>query len=225
MGGTRGSAPATDVRPPVGVCSLAMRDAGSGDSFDEPAFVERVRGGDPDAIGQVCRAYVGPVFRAARGAGLDPHGAEDVTQATFTAFLETVSRFEGRSSLGTWLFGILYRKLAEARRSIARGEPDDIDRVFESRFDADGAWVRPPRTPEHDLEATETREALSRCLDHVPSRQRDVFALREWQGFSTSEVCNILGLTTTNVGVMIHRARNRLRECLESMGFGPDVGS
>jgi len=202
-----------------------MTSPRTADSLDEPEFLDRLRDRDPDALGDVCRAYLGQVFRAARGAGLDPGGAEDVTQATFATFIESAPRFEGRSSVRTWLFGILYRKLAEARRVTARHEADDIDRVFESRFDEDGAWIRPPRTPEHETEASELRDALAGCMEHVPHRQRRVFVLREVEGFSASEVCKILGLTTTNVGVMLHRARNRLRECLESKGFGADARS
>ena len=92
------------------------------------------------------RAYLAQILRAARGAGLDPQQAEDVTQATFTTFVEVAPRFEGRSSVRTWLFGILYKKIAEARRARQRArQMDEIDEAFERRFDASGNWSTPPQ--------------------------------------------------------------------------------
>lgn len=195
------------------------------DVFLEVAFLERLRARDTDAVGAVFDAYVEHIFRAARGAGLDPAAAEDLTQNVFTTFIETLPRFEGRSTVRTWLFGILYRKIKESRRNAARQDVDDIDVVFESRFDASGSWVRPPATPEDSLDRAETRAALADCLEGVPDRQAAAFRLREVEGFSTGEICKILEATVTNVGVMLHRARNRLRECLEKKGFGLDAGS
>ena len=88
--------------------------------LDDPTLPARLRAGDPAALDLVVRAYLSQILRAARGAGLDPSQAEDVTQATFTTFIETASRFEGRSHVRTWLFGILYRKLSERWRGTAR---------------------------------------------------------------------------------------------------------
>ncbi len=187
---------------------------------ESPDLSSGVRKGDAAAIERTVRAYLGHVYRAARGAGLDPQQAEDVTQATFTTFIETVHRFEGRSRVRTWLFGILYRKIAEARRGIARDSRfEDIDQVFESRFDAAGAWSRPPRRAEAELGDKEIRRGILDCLDGVPARQRLAFVLREVEGLSTDEIRNVLGVTGTNLGVILHRVRNRLRECLEASGI------
>ncbi|MFW6088878.1 MAG: sigma-70 family RNA polymerase sigma factor [Gemmatimonadota bacterium] len=172
-------------------------------------------------MSQVVKTYLGQIFRAARGAGFDASRAEDVAQATFATFLETVDRFEGRSSVRTWLFGILHRKIHEARRIDQRHDSDDIDEVFESRFDSDGSWQRPPSTPEMDLEADATLLAISDCLDGAPEQQQAVFKLRDVQGMTTAEICNILAVSRTNLGVLLHRVRNRLRECLEAKGIAP----
>lgn len=187
--------------------------------FDAPDFLDRIRRRDSEAIARVAHAYLGQLVRAARGAGLDAGRSEDVAQATFVTFIERSSAFEGRSKLRTWLFGILFRKIAESRRAQKRDdELDDVDAVFEGRFDEGGSWVRPPRDPFAELEAAEVRTAISGCLDGAPARQREAFILREVEGFSTPEICNILGVTTTNLGVMLHRIRIRLRECLETKG-------
>jgi len=167
-------------------------------------------------LAAVVEAYLGQILRAARGAGLTPAQAEDVAQETFATFIESATRFEGRSHVRTWVFGILYRKLQEARRGFAKDRRmDDVDEVFESRFDDDGSWSRPPRGPANALLDKEIRVEIVECLEGVPDRQRLAFVLREIEGMSTQEICKILEASSTNVGVMLFRARNRLRECLE----------
>lgn len=190
--------------------------------FDHPEFLIEVRRGDPQAIAAVVHAYLGQIIRAARGAGLDAAQAEDVTQATFLTFIEKAAGFEGRSQLRTWLFGILFRKIAESRRARWREHvSDDVDREFDKWFDEGGSWVRPPRPADHELEAGEIRTAIAGCLEGAPRNQRIAFTLREIEGFETPEICDILEVSSNNLGVMLHRVRNRLRGCLETKGVQP----
>ena len=86
--------------------------------FSTPEFLARLQHRDREAVRQVVHEYLPQILRAARGAGLDEHEADDVTQLTFLTFIETLPRFEGRSQVRTWLFGILYHKLREARRVV-----------------------------------------------------------------------------------------------------------
>ena len=194
--------------------------------LDDPGLPERIRSRDPAALRSVVEAYLGQVLRAARGAGLDLYDAEEVVQATFTTFLETAPRFEGRSSVRTWLFGILYRKISEVRRGLGRArQMDDIDGVMESRFRADGRWVRPPRPADAETWHSEIRGAIDECLGNAPPAQRMAFVLREVEELTTEEICNVLEVTPTNLGVMMYRVRNRLRECLEARGVrSPEAG-
>ena len=159
-------------------------------------------------------------MRAARSAGLDAEGAEDVAQSTFLTFIESAPRFEGRSRVRTWLFGILYRKISEARRGLQRGEKlEDIDSVFEQDFDSAGNWVRPPRPTDAALYASEVRREIEGCLDQVSTKQRMAFTLREVEELDSDEICKILDVTRTNLGVLLHRARTQLRRCLEMKGL------
>lgn len=191
-------------------------------TFDDPTFLNEVRRGDQQAIAAVVHAYLGQIIRAARGAGLDAAQAEDVAQATFLTFIETASRFEGRSQLRTWLFGILFRKIAESRRAWRReDDSDDVDREFNRWFDEAGSWVHPPRPADHELEAEEIRTAIAGCLEGAPPNQRIAFTLREVDGFQTPEICDILDVSSNNLGVMLHRVRNRLKACLETKGVYP----
>ena len=185
--------------------------------LDDPDLAARIRERDSEVLAAVVDAYLDQVLRAARGAGLNRQQAEEVTQNTFATFIETAARFEGRSHVRTWIFGILYRKLQEARRGLAKDRRmDDIDEVFASRFDEDRSWSRPPRGPDDELFAKEADREIKDCLEAVPDRQRTAFVLREVEGLSTKEICKILESSATNLGVMLFRARNRLRECLES---------
>ena len=111
---------------------------------DPPDLAASIRDRDPAAVREVVQTYLPQILRAASGAGLDGQLAEDVAQSTFLTFLETAHRFEGRSRVRTWLFGILYRKIAEARRKAGREQStEDIDAVFEEKFDASGSWLLP----------------------------------------------------------------------------------
>lgn len=187
---------------------------------DGPDFLARFRERDPAIVQTLATLYLRQIFRAARGAGLETARAEDVVQSTFATLIETAPRFEGRSHIRTWLFGILYRKISEVRRDLGKDRrTDDIEEVMENRFKPDGTWLRPPLPVETALEATEIRDAIAGCLEGVPTSQRMAFILREVEGFSTKEICKILDVSRTNFGVLIYRARNRLRECLEAKGM------
>lgn len=185
--------------------------------LDHPDLAERIRARDPEALEVVVETYLPQILRAARGAGLNPQAAEDAAQNTFATFVESAERFEGRSHVRTWVFGILYRKISETRRKLGKDrQMDDIDEVFENRFDENGRWSQPPRAADAKLEAKETREEISDCLGAAPSKQRMAFVLREVEGLSSDEICKILEVSSTNLGVMLFRLRNRVRECLEA---------
>ena len=187
---------------------------------EDPDLRRRVRTGDPIAVEIAVDTYLPQILRAARGAGLDTSDAEDVTQATFTVFLESLGRFEGRSSVRTWLFGILYKKIAESRRGRARDRlTDALDPDFEDRFDAAGRWRAPPRPLDVDLHHKEVEQAIFGCLAAAPLRPTLAFLLREVEGHSAEDVCNVLGVTRTHLRVLLHRIRERVRGCLESMGI------
>lgn len=185
-----------------------------------PALLDRLRQRDPEALAEAVGDHARPLFRAARALGFAEPEAEDLVQDVFTTFIERLDGFEGRSHLRTWLFGILHRKALERRRASAMDDRmDSIDEVFESRFDAKGNWARPPADLERLFLSKELGELIRGCMEGLPTNQREAFVLREVEGFETGEICKILEVSVTNFGVLIHRARARLRECLESKGW------
>ncbi len=168
-------------------------------------------------LGAVVREALPGLLRAARAAGLDPSLAEDAVQDAVLVFIERAADFDGRAHAAAWIHGILVHKIQEHRRRLRRTTAEDpIDAVVESRFAPDGRWSRPPAGPDGTLLQAEVRVAIGDCLEGVPDRQRLAFTLREVEGFSVAEICKILEVTANNLGVLLFRARNRLRECLEA---------
>lgn len=183
-------------------------------------FLERLKRRDPEALAEAVRDHARALFRAARALGFAEQDAEDLAQDVFMTFLDKLDHFEGRSQLRTWLFGILHRKAQERRRSAVRDDRHDfIDEVFESRFDAHGNWARPPADLERLLLSKEIGESIRGCMEGLPLNQREAFILREVEALDTTEICKILEVSVTHFGVLMHRARARLRECLESKGW------
>ena len=186
---------------------------------DYKKTAERLRAGDRQVIEAVVNAYTDQLYRAALGANLDATRAEDVTQATLVTFLERAKTFDGRSHVRTWMFGILYNKILEAHRETTRAQEfDPIDEVIEQRFDANGGWQRPPQPVDMSVYNEEIREQIDDCMEAAPMRSQLALILREVEGFSMNEICEILQFSRSNLGVALLRGRNRIRECLEAKG-------
>ena len=155
----------------------------------------------------------------------DRDSAEDVVQETMLAALEGRARFAGKSSVKTWLTGILKHKIIDLIRRRAREQPligDDNDGseadAADALFQADGHWQQFPAdwgSPERALEDKRFREAFELCAKAMPLRTARVFMMREVLELSTEEICKELGITPTNLWVILHRARLALRECIE----------
>ncbi len=185
-------------------------------------LLERLRSGDEQAFMTLVQRYRPSMVRLAAGYVPSQAIAEEVAQEAWLGFLSGLSRFEGRSSVRTWLFRILINRARTAgvreRRTTAVG--DLTATVDASRFDAAGSWLAPPQ-PWTDLVddrlAAETMaKAVRAALADLPVRQREVVTLRDVEGLSSGEVCGVLELTEANQRVLLHRGRSRLRQMLES---------
>ncbi len=189
-------------------------------SFSDREFLERLRKRDPAAWEAIVDAYLPHLLRAGRGMVFSPDENQDLAQTTFVALMEGIGRFEGRSHIRTFLFGIFYNKVSEHLREKQKLERNDpIDEVMESRFDAKGRWRQPPLDIENKVFAGEVRQIIQDCLETLPRAQRIAFYLREVEELATPEICKKMVISSTNLGVLLFRARNRLRECLEKKGL------
>lgn len=183
--------------------------------MSSPVDLERLRSRSPETISAVVREHSGPLYHAALGLGLPPADAEDLVQDTLAAFFGRLEGFEGRSSLRTYLFGILYNKARRRWETGWREQPaDPVDAVFESRFDATGT-LRRLDGPEQSALNGELAALIADCASGLTAPQRAAFHLKEVERLTTAEICNALEVTETHLGVLLFRARNKLRECLE----------
>ncbi|HAZ14683.1 MAG: hypothetical protein A2X86_12555 [Bdellovibrionales bacterium GWA2_49_15] len=184
--------------------------------FRSSVFVGRLTNRDPDAIESVVRAYTEHLYKGALGLGFDSNIAREIVQSVWVTFYDVVPKFEAKSHVRTFLFGILYNKASEQRREQKKSHNHDpIEDVVEARFDENGKWTKPPIDPESFILATENMKLIEHCLDGLPLTQRMAFCLKEIDDHDSPDICNILNVTVTNLGVLLFRARNRLRECIE----------
>lgn len=196
---------------------------------DEQALVEALRRRDEGAFVALVARYQTALLRLAsmyvRGGGV----AEDVVQDTWLGVLKGIDRFEGRSSFKTWLFRILVNRARTRAQREGRLVPiSDIEGDEETSVPAErfrpagmqwaGGWLYPPRawpSPEEGFLADEVRAQIEAAIESLPGRQREVITLRDIQGLTGEEVCNILELSESNQRVLLHRARSRVRARLE----------
>jgi len=150
--------------------------------------------------------------------------AEDVVSDTLLAALEKPAAFEARSKHRTWVVGILKHKIIDCFRARRREQPllDASDDLEDDIFKPDGHyrdWPTDWVTPETQLSRNQFLEVLEVCVQQLPAAQGRLFLMREWLEMPTNEICNELAITATNAGVLLHRARMRLRECLSIRWF------
>jgi RNA polymerase sigma-70 factor, ECF subfamily len=200
---------------------------------DEQRLIESLKAGDERAFAWLLDEYSSALFRVAMTHVATRAVAEEVVQETWLGVINGIDRFEGRSSLKTWIFRILTntastRGLRE-RRMVpfsALGPVEDDDSVVDADrfFPPDHArypdhWALGPtawETPEDGLLSGETREVILRAIDELPEAQRAVVTLRDVEGWPPEEVCEALELSDGNQRVLLHRARTKIRAALES---------
>ena len=156
--------------------------------------------------------------------------AEDVVSEVLIVALEKPEAFEGRSLVKTWLIGILKFKILDKFRQNARevslpesDETSDSDILEGLIFKADGHFAMPPTdwgNPETSLNQKEFFVVMEACMEKLPAQLGRLFLMREWLELSSEEICKELKLTSTNFYVQLHRARLKLRECLDLNWFG-----
>jgi len=199
---------------------------------DEGVLVERLRAGDEAAFDALIASYGPSMLRVATLYVRVRAVAEEVVQDTWVRVLQSLDRFEGRSSLRTWIFVILANvartRLEREARSvpIASLDPGDERAVSDERFfpSSHPRWAGMWSTlvdaweslPDEQLLNSEARAKLRAAIDRLPPRYGMVFTLRDIEGWAAEEVASLLDLTPENQRVILHRARSRIRAALES---------
>jgi RNA polymerase sigma-70 factor, ECF subfamily len=197
--------------------------------------LQALRAGDEQAFMALVAEYRGSMLRVARIYVATQAVAEEVVQDAWLGVLTGIDRFEGRSSLKTWIFRILTNvaktRGERERRTLPFSALSDPARVPEAAVDPDrfrdpddphwpGHWADRPVSwdsiPDERLLADEVRGVMGRAIDTLPPSQRAVITMRDVEGWSSEEVCNALDVSETNQRVLLHRARSKVRAALET---------
>jgi len=196
---------------------------------DDAELVQRLRARDERAFAELVGMWSPSMLRLARMYVPSQAVAEEVVQEAWLGVLQGIDRFEGRSSLKTWVFRILVNRAmtrgAREARSVpfaalaAREAGADEPAVDPDRFARDGAWASPPRrweeSPELKTRSDETLAVAREAIERLPPMQRLVITMRDLEGFPSDETCNALDISETNQRVLLHRARAKVRAALE----------
>lgn len=207
---------------------------GAGASKEDLRLAEAIRNGDESAFSILAGRYHSAMIRHAMTYVQNLDVAEEVVQETWLGVLEGLSRFEGRSSLKTWIYRILINRAKTTGVRESRSVPfsplgasaGDADgpAVDPSRFRSTGYWVdhwaEPPDawdddTPEKLLLSKEGLAQIEKAIAALPPTQRQVLIMRDVEGLGSEEVCSILQISVTNQRVLLHRARSKVRRELE----------
>lgn len=186
----------------------------------------------PAVASEDIAAIRGDMLRFARLQLRDAAAAEDAVQEALLAALAKPGAFAGRAGLKTWVFAILKNKIVDVIRAQARStnvsalaaDEESLDQTFETLFQANAHWAPQARPrdwgdPQAALRQQHFWNVFDVCLHHLPENTARVFMMREFLDFETPEVCQELGITVNNCNVILHRARNALRLCLERGWF------
>jgi RNA polymerase sigma-70 factor (ECF subfamily) len=204
-------------------------------SADDQRLVESLRAGDESAFEMLIDRYQNPLLRLAMFYVSSRAVAEDVVQETWLGVLQGLARFEGRSSLKTWIFRILTnrartrgqregRSIAFSDLAVAEAGSGELSVDADQFWPADhpswaNVWVSYPRNwnelPEDRLLSRETLARVQAAIAALPPSQREVIRLRDVEGWTSEEVCNVLEITETNQRVLLHRARAKVRRDVE----------
>jgi RNA polymerase sigma-70 factor (ECF subfamily) len=199
--------------------------------FDEPEFLARLRRGDESAYRTLIRHLHGSLIGLATSIIGSRAQAEEVVQDTWLAVFSGIGAFESRSRLVTWVFSILLnrartRATREGRlvglAGLMEGTRPGGRAVDTSEFKPDGHWVEAPRLwdemdPERLVGGRQLWEHVTETIDRLPAGQRAVIILRDLEGCDAAEACDLLGISAENQRVLLHRARGRIRQTIDTV--------
>ncbi len=202
--------------------------------FDDPAFLARLRGGDGEAYRRLIRRIHGSLVGVASGIIGSRAQAEEVVQDAWLAVFSGIGRFEGRSSLTSWLFAIVLNRARTrvTRESRTVGLPPILDgtqgqerSVDASLFHPDGHWREAPRLwdeldPERVMGGRQLWDHVLEVIERLPAGQRAVIIMRDMEAREAGETCELLGISAENQRVLLHRARGRVRQAIDVLVAG-----
>ena len=185
-------------------------------NFSDPDFIEKLINKDQLALELLVDEYTDHLFKASLGMGFSEEMARDLTNNTWLTFINVVSRFEGRSHIRTFLFGIFYNKVSELRRENFKYEKTDpIEEKLESSFLDDGHWSVEWSDPSQIAQNNDLMKVVSQCMEHLSKMQRSAFYMKQVKEDENRIICQTLDISETNLRQLVFRAKISIRECVE----------
>ena len=186
--------------------------------------LRRLRSGEQGALRAVVLNHHAPMRRFARAIVGDA-SAEEIVQEAWLKVIPGLRNFEARASLRSWLLRIVRNEAISRLRKEAREPEMESSDELDERYGPDGSWRSPPAnwsadTPEALLAAKDMRAVIDRALAAMPVQQRAVLTLKDVEGLSFNEICNILDISASNVRVLLHRGRRRLWSAIDAYQKG-----
>ena len=178
---------------------------------DEGALIAGLKARDPAALAALFERYADKIYRLAVSMLHDEQQADGVVQETFLALIEQAGKFEGRSSIGTWLYRVGYN---ECLMRLRRARPEDIELDAAEPEALPAHFVDWGAVPEAIITGAEAAQQMEQAVARLKPELRAVFTLRDIEELSTAETAQILGISEAAVKVRLHRARLALRERL-----------
>ncbi len=178
----------------------------------------RLKNRHPEELKKLFAGMNPRLLKMLRSQNIALDSMEEVLHECWETFFSNINNFEGRSKLSTFIFGILLNKIREHRRRAQKIDyEEDSEKVFQRSFTIEGWWATEPEDPYCLLANQQLGEAIRECLKGLTANQRDAFLLLESEGESAHDVCQLLGLSISNLRVLIFRAKDKLKSCL--LGF------
>ncbi len=208
-----------------------MKDRAAESAIDSEELLGRLRRGDEAAFRILVRRHHTSMVGFARSFLRDRFAAEEAVQDSWIAVMSGVEGFEGRSSLKSWIFAIVANKARTKAKRDGRTRPfsdfgsADEPAVDAERFTAEGSWEHAPNSwsdlnPERIVAGRQLLAHVMAMLETLPAAQRMVVTLRDLEGLSAPEVCDVLEITEANQRILLHRGRSRVRQAIEDLLSG-----
>jgi RNA polymerase sigma factor (sigma-70 family) len=148
--------------------------------------------------------------------GIFSENADEVIHETWESFFTNLGKFEGRSQIRTYICGILFNKIREYRRARAKTiYEEDSEQVMEHAFTSEGWWNVEPTDPSRLMESKQVADFVKECLEGLSEQQKAAFVLREVEDEDSDSICRVLGVNVTHLRVLLFRAKDKLRKCIE----------
>jgi RNA polymerase sigma-70 factor (ECF subfamily) len=181
---------------------------------DDTLALLKVR--DRDFLGKLFHEINPYLNRVCMANGITPEDVSELIHQTWEKFFSNLDKFEGRSQIRTFICGILFNKIREHRRVQKRFVPEEDSKKFmDDAFTADGWWKVAPGDPYRLTELKQAAEFIRECFEGLTEQQMTAFVMKEMEEENSEDVCNVLGVNVSHLRVLLFRAKDKLRKCLE----------